>query len=72
MWCWAGKPVSITHCSQLQRAGGAQGGFLSGMTGAAKWGDFLICSFSDIIFRRAWFASRYFPEAGKCQGVCTH
>lgn len=31
---------------------------------------FFNCSFSIIVFRRAWFTPRCFTEVGKCRGAC--
>lgn len=65
MWCWAGKPASITHCSQLQRAGGAQGGFLSGTTGAGKWGEFFNLQFLQHHFSEGLVRLSLFPRGGE-------
>ena len=70
MWCRAGKPASITHCSRLRRAGGSPAWFP--LRNARRWkrgGFFFNRGFSIIVFRRAWFAPCW-VEVGKCRGAC--
>lgn len=72
MWCRAGKPASITHCSRLRRAGGSPGWFPLRNTRRWKRGDFIFFnhSFSVIVFWRARFTPCCFTEVGKCRGAC--